>query len=222
MILKTFNLTKTYPDGGGVKDLSLEIKRGEFILLNGANGAGKSTLIRLLSLIEPMDKGQILLNDMNSSNLKPSSFYLWRRHLGVIPQDLLLLPERTVMQNVTLGMRASGVPGSRARKIALKILARVGLSHKIRHQARHLSGGEARRTAIARALCNEPFLLLADEPLGDLDYDAATGIMELFEKINAMGTAILLVTHRQDLRPQCPYTELMMDRGKIINNISRR
>jgi len=217
MILKTFNLTKTYPDGGGVKDVSLEIKRGEFILLNGANGAGKSTLIRLISLIEPMDKGHILLGDLNSSHLKPPSFYLWRRQIGVIPQDLMLLPERTVMRNVTLGMRACGIPGGKARKIALKTLTRVGLSHKIRQLVKHLSGGEARRAAIARALCNEPFLLLADEPLGDLDYSAAIGIMELFEKINAMGTAILLVTHRQDLRPQCPYTELTMDRGKIIN-----
>jgi len=215
MILQAFNLTKIYPGGGGVKDLSLEIKRGEFILLSGANGAGKSTLIRLLSLVEPMDKGNILLHQMNTANLKPASFYLWRRQLGVIPQDLMLLPERTVMQNVTLGMRAAGIPSAKARKIALKILARVGLSHKIRHLAKHLSGGEARRCAIARALCNEPFLLLADEPLGDLDHYAAAGIMELFEKINAMGTAILLVTHRQDLRPQCPYTELTMEQGKI-------
>lgn len=217
MILKTFDLTKTYSSGGGVDNITLEMKRGQFILLTGSNGAGKSTFIRLLSLVEPMDKGRILLAKMNTATLKPPDFYLWRRQLGVIPQNLMLLPERTVLANVTLGMRAIGIPGVKARKTALKMLARVGLSHKIRHKVRHLSGGEARRTAIARALCNEPFLLLADEPLGDLDPYTAEGIMELFEKINDMGTAILLVTHRLDIRPKCQYTELLMEGGKIIN-----
>ena len=217
MILKTFDLTKIYSSGGGVDNITLEMKRGQLTLLSGSNGAGKSTFIRLLSLVEPMDKGRILLAKMNTATLKPSDFYLWRRQLGVIPQNLMLLPERTVLANVTLGIQANGLSGRKARKTALKMLARVGLSHKIRHKVQNLSGGEARRTAIARALCNEPFLLLADEPLGDLDPCTAEGIMELFEKINDMGTAILLVTHRQDVRPKCKFTELLMENGRILN-----
>ena len=216
MILKTFDLTKSYPSGGGVQGINLSIGRGSLVILSGPNGAGKSTLIKLLALTESIDKGQILMGDMNSGTLKVSDHYLWRRQLGVIPQDLMLMPERTVMQNVTLGLRAYGMTRSKAKRLALKVLSRVGLSHKIRQKARHLSGGEARRTAIAKALCNEPFLLLADEPLGDLDPDTAEEIMDLFERINAMGTAILMVTHRQDIRPKCRFEEIKMFNGRLV------
>lgn len=216
MILKTFDLTKVYPSGAGVKGVDLSIERGSLTILSGPNGAGKSTLIRLLSLVEAMDKGHILMEDMNSSTLRPADYYIWRRRLGVIPQDLMLMPERSVMQNVTLGLRAYGLNYSKAKKLALKMLARVGLSHKIRLKVKHLSGGEARRTAIARSLCNEPFLLLADEPLGDLDPHTAEEIMNLFERINAMGTAILMVTHRQDIRPKCNHNEIKMQNGALL------
>jgi len=215
MILKTFGLSKTYPSGGGVKNIDMEVNSGDFILLSGRNGAGKSTLIRLLALVEPPDKGHILLKEFSTLTLKPDKYHLWRRLLGVIPQDLMLLPERTVMQNVTLSLRAVGFSGNNAKKLALKMLARVGLSHKIHSKVLSLSGGEARRTAIARALCNEPFLLLADEPLGDLDPNSAQEIMGLFERINQMGAAVLLVTHRQDVRPKCRYTEMVMEEGMV-------
>jgi len=216
MILKTFDLTKSYPSGSGVQSIDLTIERGSLVILSGPNGAGKSTLIKLLALVESMDKGHILMGDLNSNTLKVSDHYLWRRQLGVIPQDLMLMPERTVMQNVTLGLRAYGMTHSKAKKVALKMLSRVGLSHKIRQRVRSLSGGEARRTAIAKALCNEPFLLLADEPLGDLDPDTAEEIMNLFERINAMGTAILMVTHRHDIRPQGRFKEIKMFNGRLV------
>ncbi|MBC8278083.1 MAG: ATP-binding cassette domain-containing protein [FCB group bacterium] len=216
MILKTFDLTKSYPSGAGVQNIDLTVERGSLVILSGPNGAGKSTLIKLLALVESMDSGHILMGDLNSSTLKVSDQYLWRRQLGVIPQDLMLMPERTVMQNVTLGLRAYGMTRNKAKKLALKMLSRVGLSHKIRQRVRHLSGGEARRTAIAKALCNEPFLLLADEPLGDLDPDTAEEIMNLFERINAMGTAIVMVTHRQDIRPQGRFKEIKMFNGRLV------
>ena len=217
-MLKAFSLTRTYPNGEGIKEIDLEIEQGDFLILSGPNGSGKTTLIRLLSLCEVIDSGHILMNGMNTDKLKPSQYYLWRRRLGVIPQDLMLLPERTVYQNVILGLRVIGLPMRKGKRMALKILAQVGLSHKLRHRVRTLSGGEARKTAIARALCNDPFLLLADEPLGDLDPATSENIMEIFERINAMGTAILMVTHRDDIKPACKYREIRMERGRLLNN----
>lgn len=216
MILQTFNLTKLYPNEGGVLDINLQIRRSEFMLLCGATGAGKTTLLKLLSLFEPPDKGYILMERMNSENLKSSEYPAWRRRLGVIPQDLMLLPERTVYQNVVLSQRGIGLRYRKSKQKTLKILAQVGLSHRLHEKAEKLSGGEARRIAIARALCGEPFLVLADEPLGDLDPDTAGEIMKLFEKINAMGTAILLVTHRNDILPKVRHKRIEMERGRII------
>ena len=216
MILQTFNLTRIYPNSGGVTNVNLEIRRGDFLLLRGANGAGKSTLIRLLSLLEQPDKGCIMMDGMNSENLRLKDYPRWRRRLGVIPQDLLLMWKRSVYQNVMLGQRGLGMTRRRAKQISLRILAQVGLSHKLREPAERLSGGEARRICIARALCGEPFLLLADEPLGDLDPETAQGIMKLFEKINSMGTAILMVTHRGDILPSVAYKSLRMERGRLV------
>ena len=215
-MLKAFNLTKLYPGGGGISNIDLEIGQAEFVLLTGHTGAGKSTLIRLLSLMEKSDRGHILLDEINSEELKRRDYIQWRRRLGVIPQDLQLISERTVYQNVVLPLRGIGLSRVKAKNAALRILARVGLSHRLREKIRNLSGGEARRTAIARALSNEPYLTLADEPLGDLDLDTAQQIMNLFEKINAMGTAVLMVTHREDVAPQCHHRQLKMVKGKLI------
>lgn len=215
-MLKTLNLTRIYPGGGGVKAVNLEIQKGDFLVLSGPNGSGKTTLIRLLSLCDEIDKGHILMDDMNTERLKPRDYYLWRRKLGTIHQDLMLLPERTVFQNVALVLRVVGMSRRKSKRKALSVIAQVGLMHKLRDKVRTLSGGEARRTAIARALCNEPFLLLADEPIGDLDIQTAREIMNLFEEINAFGMTVLLVTHRNDVRPACKFKEIKMDRGVLI------
>ncbi|MBL7191653.1 ATP-binding cassette domain-containing protein [bacterium] len=215
-MLKIFNLTKLYPGGGGISGINLEIGRAEFALLTGRTGAGKSTLIRLISLMERPDRGHIVLGNMNSEELRRRDYPIWRRHLGVIPQDLLLISEQTVFQNVALTLRGIGMSRLRAKNTALKALAKVGLSHRLQEKAQNLSGGEARRTAIARALCCEPYLALADEPLGDLDPETAKAIMKLFEKINAMGTAVLMVTHREDIIPSCSYRKLKMADGRLL------
>ena len=218
MILQAHNLTKIYPNGGGLGGVDFNINRGEFVLLTGSNGAGKSTLIKILSLFEQPDKGHIIMEGMRSDNLKLSHYPAWRRKLGIIPQDLLLLSNRTVFQNLMIGQRAIGLSRRVSKQRVLKILAQVGLSHKLREMTGNLSGGEARRVSIARALCSEPFLLLADEPLGDLDPETAQGIMRLFEKINALGTAILMVTHRNDVLPTVKYRKIEMVEGKLVQN----
>jgi cell division transport system ATP-binding protein len=216
MMLQTFNLTKKYDSGGGIFGIDLEIKKGDFILLRGANGAGKSTLIRLLSLFEQPDQGSIQLDRMNTDRLRTKDFPKWRKRLGVIPQDLKLLNNRTVFENIIIGQRGGGLSRRKSKQLALKILAQVGLSHRLGEIVGNLSGGEARRTSIARALCGEPFILLADEPMGDLDPDTALDIMKLFEKINSLGTAILMVTHRQDIVPGVKHTYIEMDNGRFV------
>ena len=198
--------------------MDLTINRGEFTLLRGSNGAGKSTLIKILSLFEQADRGYVMLESMRSDTLRMSHYPLWRRKLGIIPQEFLLLTNRSVFHNLMLGQRALGLSRSVSKQRVLKILAQVGLSHKLREKVGNLSGGEARRVSIARALCSEPFLLLADEPLGDLDPDTARGIMNLFEKINALGTAILMVTHRDDVLPSVKFTKIEMVKGKLLEN----
>jgi len=216
MIINTFNLSKKYGNGGGVFGIDLEIKKGDFILLRGPNGAGKSTLIRLLSLFEQPDSGSIQLDKMNTDRLRIKDFPKWRKKLGVIPQDLKLLDDRTVFQNILIGQRGTGLNRHKSKQLALKILAQVGLSHKLNEIIKNLSGGEARRTCIARALCGEPFVLLADEPLGDLDPDTARDIMKLFEKINLLGTAILMVTHRRDIVPAVKHKCIEMANGRFL------
>ncbi len=216
MILQTFNLTRTYPGGGGITGVNLEISPGEFLLLSGSTGAGKSTLIKLISLRERPDKGYILLDGVSSERLYLSDYHIWRRKMGVIPQELMLLPDRSVFQNIQLIMRGIGLPARSSKRAALKALAKVGLSPRLREKVRNLSGGEARRTAIARALCNEPFILLADEPLGDLDPQTGAEIMTLFERINSVGTAVLMVTHRLDIRPKVKHREIKMERGRLV------
>ena len=218
MILQAHNLTKLFSNGGGLGGVDLSINRGEFVLLRGANGAGKSTLIKILSLFEHPDKGYVMMEGMRSDSLRLSNYPLWRRKLGIIPQDLLLLQNRTVFQNLMIGQRAVGLSRRVSKQRVLKILAQVGLSHRLREKIGNLSGGEARRVSIARALCSEPFLLLADEPLGDLDPETAESIMRLFEKINAQGTAILMVTHRNDILPIVKYRKITLERGKLLQN----
>jgi cell division transport system ATP-binding protein len=217
MILRAFNLIRQFPSGGGVKGVDLEIAPGDFTVLTGVSGAGKTTLLKLLSLCEIPEKGHLLLDDVSSKELKRSEFHRWRRKIGVIPQELTLLRDRTVFHNVYIPLRAVGLTIDKSKRSALKALAKVGLSHKLREKAGYLSGGEARRVAIARAIANEPFLLLADEPLGDLDTETGREILNLFERINALGTAIFMVTHRQDLQPACKFSRYRMESGKLFS-----
>jgi cell division transport system ATP-binding protein len=216
MILKTENLTKIYPSGGGVMGINLQIERGEFVLLYGETGAGKSTLIKLIALLEKPDKGNLQLESMRAEELKFREYVRWWRRIGVIPQDLRLMPERNVFQNVATGLRGTGLNYKKSKQIGFKTLGQVGLAHRWRERVGNLSGGEARRTAIARAIAHEPFLLLADEPMGDLDTGTGQEIMKLFEKINQMGTSVLMVTHRTDVSPAVKFRRLEMIQGKLV------
>jgi len=200
-VIQTFHVTKVYDRGDrpALKDLSLNVQKGEFVFLTGPSGAGKSTLLKLLFVAERPTRGQILVNGRNVATLKPRQIPLLRRQVGVIFQDFKLINNRTVHENVAYALHVVGVPEKEIRRRVYQVLKGVGLYHKAHVMPPKLSGGEQQRVSIARALVNDPVLLLADEPTGNLDHAITEEIMALLERANARGTTVVVATHNQEL-----------------------
>lgn len=198
-MVEMYNVKMLYPSGEGLQKVNLAVERGDFVFLVGPTGAGKSTILKLIYMEKLPTEGHVIVDGFNSLYVRPKDIPYLRRKLGVVFQDFRLLRDRNVYENVAFALRVTGVPRRQIKKRVLRILAEVGLSHKRSHMPDELSGGEQQRVAIARALVNEPFVLLADEPTGNLDPATAESILELLECINAKGTAILMATHNYDL-----------------------
>jgi len=203
------NVRIRYPSGDGIEHINLFINPGEFVFLVGPSGAGKSTVLRAIYLDLFPDEGQVSIGEYNSLFLPKRKIPLLRRKLGIVFQDFKLLNDRDVFRNISFVLEVTNVKNREIKRRVLKALADVGLSHKARKMPEDLSGGEQQRVAIARAIVNEPYLLLADEPTGNLDPETSRGIMEVLERINTRGTAILMATHNIDLVSQY--------RGRIVN-----
>jgi len=201
-----------YSKGERLGRINLEIKRGEFVFLVGPSGAGKSTVLKLIYMEQRPSEGQVIVSNYDSLSVKKKDIPYLRRKLGIVFQDFKLLHDRNVFENVAFVLRVTTVRTNNIKKRVFRVLNEVGLLHKRNQMPRQLSGGEQQRVAIARALVNEPFILLADEPTGNLDQENAENIMSLLDKINAQGTAILMATH--DIK-------LVGDRGKKIIRIER-
>jgi cell division transport system ATP-binding protein len=180
-------------------DLTLDIAKGEFVFVAGPSGAGKSTLLRLIFSARRPNRGQLLVNGRNTSRLPKRAIPYLRRNIGVVFQDFKLLANRTVEENVAIGLEVLGVPWRDVRKRTFSLLKQVGLAHKLHQFPQRLSGGEQQRVAIARALINEPQILLADEPTGNLDPDRSAEIMALLEDANVRGTTVVVATHDKTL-----------------------
>ena len=200
-MIQTFHVTKIYERGDrpALSDINLEVERGEFVMLTGPSGAGKSTLLKLLFAAEKPSKGQILVNGKNIVTLKRNQVPFLRRQVGVVFQDFKLIPTRTVHENVAYALHVVGLPEKEIRRKVYKLLKSVGLFHKAHVLPPKLSGGEQQRVSIARALVNDPVLLLADEPTGNLDAEITDEIMALLEEANARGTTVLVATHDRNL-----------------------
>ena len=183
-MLHFFNVSFQYKYGYGVSNLSFSVENGEFVFLVGPSGAGKTTIFKLINLELFPQTGNIVLGDRNSIYLRKKDIPYIRRRLGIVFQDFKLLPEKTVYDNVAFAMRVVGASGRRIKRRVLEVLKDVGLSHKKLKMPGELSGGEQQRVAIARALVNEPYLLLADEPAGNLDQETAYETMKLLERLN--------------------------------------
>lgn len=198
-VVRLTNVRVRYRGGDGLKRVNLTVRPGEFVFLVGPSGAGKSTVLRLIYMAEPPADGQVVVGRFNSHSITPKEIPYLRRQLGIIFQDFRLLEDRNVYDNVAFALQVTGAKRRDLKRKVLRALANVGLSHKRYQMPHELSGGEQQRVAIARALVNDPFILLADEPTGNLDPVTTDGIMELLDKINARGTAILMATHNYTL-----------------------
>ena len=194
------NVRKTYPNGTqALKGLSFELKDGEFAFLVGPSGAGKSTILSLRTAEEPISGGSLMVNGYNLNTIRPGQVPYLRRSLGIVFQDFRLIPKKTVYENMAFAMRVVGASPREMRRRIPYVLDLVGLTGKENNMPDELSGGEQQRVAIARALVNNPSTIIADEPTGNLDPDRSMEIMSLLERINALGTTMLVVTHEKGL-----------------------
>jgi len=204
-IITLQQLRIAYQDRIILDDVNMQLMRGEFAYLIGRTGAGKSSLLRILYAdLKPL-KGLALVGKYNLGSLKQQEVPYLRRSLGIVFQDFQLLPDRTVGENLAFVMQATGWKDSKKiKQRTAETLMMVGLSNKINLMPHQLSGGEQQRTAIARALVNDPIVLIADEPTGNLDPEVSDNIMEILFKINRSGTAVLMATHAHSLLERYP------------------
>ncbi len=211
-----------YPNGVRALDnVSLEIAKGDFVFLVGHSGTGKSSLLRLLSPEKTPSSGEITVDGIRVDKLKAGRVPALRRHLGVVFQDYKLLTDKTVWENVAFAMQVTGAHTKDVMRQVPRALDLVGLSHKSRMYPGELSGGEQQRAAVARALVNNPKILLCDEPTGNLDPSNTTEIMELLLRINLKGTTVVVATHNQAVVDRMRRRVVRLEDGKIVTDEER-
>ena len=213
------DVSKDYVEGQhALKNVSLEIRKGEFVFIVGSSGSGKSTLIKLLLKEISPTKGHIMVAGKELSRLRENSICKLRRSIGIVFQDFRLLKDRTVFDNVAFAQRVLEVPNHRIRRDVPRVLSIVGLSEKLKSYPDELSGGEQQRVALARALVNNPVILLADEPTGNLDPRNSWEIMHLLEEINRRGTTVVVVTHNREIVDAMQKRVITLNKGVIIGD----
>jgi len=216
-VIETRRLSKVYSRGlYALRDLTLNVEKAEFVFLTGPSGAGKSTLLRLLLMQERPTEGEVFVNGHNLAMLSRREIQEYRRGIGFVFQDFKLIPGRTVLENVSFVPEVLGVPAANQRRRAFQVLKWVGLQHRMNAYPNDLSGGEQQRIAIARALVNDPVLLIADEPTGNLDPDLSLEIMNLLREINAGGTTVLVATHDRELIRLVGRRTVTLDQGRVV------
>src|SRR3954470_13066627 len=222
-MIRITHVTKVYPrTGTAVDNVSLNIAKGEFVFFTGPSGAGKSTLLRMVYMDERPTSGEVRVSSTSSVTATATDVAKLRRKLGIVFQDFRLLDNRTAEQNVAFALEVTGAPASFIANKVSRVLAQVGLGGKGTAYPRELSGGEQQRVAIARALVNDPFVLIADEPTGNLDDRATRGVFQLLREINTGGTAVLMATHNLDLIRRQEFRTVEMNRGAIVFDSSEQ
>ena len=216
-MIEANGLSKVYGRGVyALRNLTLRIDKGEFVFLTGPSGAGKSTLLRLLLRQDVASEGDLLVAGRSLAALSLNQVQAYRRSLGFIFQDFKLLPNNTVLENVAFVPRVLGMPLAQQQRRTFQVLKWVGLQHRMNAFPLELSGGEQQRIAIARALVNDPLIILADEPTGNLDPDLSLEVMNLFREINARGTTVIVATHDRELIRRVGRRTLTLDHGHIV------
>jgi cell division transport system ATP-binding protein len=216
-LIKFTKVFKAYAKGElALKDISFHIRKGEFAFLTGHSGAGKSTVLSLIHAERQPTEGMVRVSGFNTTDMPQRDIPKLRRRLGIIFQDFRLLEERTAEENIAFALEATGARTNTIGPKVARVLTQVGLARRARAFPKELSGGERQRVAIARALVNDPFVLLADEPTGNLDQRATRGIFKLLEDVNSNGTAVLMATHDLDLVKSSSYRSIELENGEVV------
>lgn len=222
MIIRVENLKKIYDTGKiqveALKDINLEIEKNEYVAIMGASGSGKSTLMNILGCLDRLTEGKYILDDVDVSTLDGNALAEIRnKKIGFVFQAFNLLPRLSALANVELPMVYAGISYAERQKKAKAALERVGLTDRMHHRPNELSGGQKQRVAIARSLVNDPAIILADEPTGNLDTKSSEEIMDIFEGLNNEGVTIVMVTHEQDISQHTKRAVVFRD-GAIISD----
>jgi cell division transport system ATP-binding protein len=216
------DVSKIYPNGTVALDgISIDIHKGEFVFFVGSSGAGKSTLVKLLLKEENPTSGSISIDGVTINTLKRRQIPYFRRKLGVVFQDFRLLPDKTVAENVAFAMHIVEASKREITRQVPRVLSIVGLGDKADVFPRQLSGGEQQRVSLARAIVNNPALLIADEPTGNLDPDTAWEIMKILKEINQRGTTVIMATHARDIVNYMRQRVVTLNGGKVIRDLER-
>ena len=216
------NVVKSYSKSvKAIDDLSMNIKKGDFVFLVGPNGAGKSTLLRLISCEERPTAGSIYFNGTDTSRLRLRKIPYIRRKMGIVFQDFKLLPNLSVFDNIAYSLQVIGLPKDKVNKRVDEVLKIIEMTHRKSAYPKQLSGGEQQRTAIGRAIANWPLLILADEPTGNLDPDMTRSVMSLFSRINNSGTTVVMATHDKDIVNKMQRRVIMINKGRLVRDDAR-
>ncbi len=221
-MIQLHRVTKYYDGVSALREVSFLVEKGEFVFLTGPSGAGKSTLLKILFCAERADEGQIIMLGMNVFRLSTSSIPYLRRNMGFVFQDYKLLPHRTVFENIALALKVIGTPRGDIERRAYLALKKVGMETKRQLRPPQLSGGEQQRVAVARALVNEPQVLLADEPTGNLDPESGHEVFKLFRDINMKGTTVVVATHDMEMVKKMQRRIIVMERGRVTDDGKQR
>jgi cell division transport system ATP-binding protein len=221
-MIQLYNLSKTYPNGVvALSGVDLHIAKGDFVFLVGPSGAGKSSLMKLVIRQELPTAGQVLVGGRNVSRLRNHEVPFLRRRVGVIFQDYKLLPDKTVRENVAFALEVTEASADEVNRRVPSVLELVALADKADVYPHELSGGQQQRVSTARAIVNNPLVLLADEPTGNLDPETSWGIMDLLEEINRRGTTVVMATHNKDIVNRMRKRVVAIEKGKIVRDEER-
>ena len=210
-------VSKNYSNGThALDDVNIKINKGEFVFVVGPSGAGKSTFIKLMMHEEKVNTGEVIVNGYKMSKIKPREVPYFRRTMGIVFQDFRLIPNMNVFENVAFSLRVVGASNKDIRRRVAAVLSQVGLGNKARCYPNELSGGEQQRVGLARALVNNPQIIIADEPTGNVDPEMSYEIVDLLTEINRRGTTIVMVTHEHQLVRDFGRRVIMLEKGKIV------
>lgn len=211
------NVSKTYPNGTqALKNVSLQVDDGEFVFIVGSSGAGKSTFLKMIMCEEQADEGEIIVNGTNLSRMRKKKIPYLRRSMGIVFQDFRLIQHMTVYENVAFAMHVIGASDKVIRKRVPYVLGMVGLQEKMKCKPAELSGGEQQRVGLARALVNNPTMIVADEPTGNIDPELSFEIVDLLREINKRGTTVLMVTHEHNLVKHFAQRVVEIQNGSVV------